>query len=290
MARITSRAQFDDRTFSFDGATAAAATNTTFGQTGNYRYGVNIFENTLTTTYAAGASRLMSYGDDIVRNASNLVTAGTVDAMIKQNLTGSTWVSSFILSSMNMSATAYDAAVRSASTVDDRTFLASALVGDDLIALSKYNDYIDARAGDDTVRGGYGDDSIFGADGIDYMDGGSGLDNVQGGIGNDSVLGGRGDDTVYGNDGNDLIRGGDGNDLLVGGAGSDVFYFRMGDDTDTISTFTQGSDLLQVSGMSNTTTWTKEQVGANAVIHVLGIDIIVSNTLIADMTAADFIF
>jgi Ca2+-binding RTX toxin-like protein len=289
MARMTSRAQFNDTTFSFEGATAAAATSAVLGTAGGYRYGVNLFENTMVTTYNAGASRLYAYGDDIVRNGSNLVTAGTVDAFIKQNLSGTTWISSFILSDIGASATAYDAALRSASTTDDRTFLASVLAGDDLIALSKFDDVINSRAGDDTVRGGYGNDNVNGDAGADYLDGGSGLDTVNGGTENDTVLGGRGDDTIYGSDGNDLIRGGDGNDLLSGGSGQDVFYFRMGDDTDTISSFVQGWDMLQVSGMGSSTAWTKEQVGANTLIKVLGIEIIVANTLIADMTAADFI-
>ena len=61
-------------------------------------------------------------------------------------------------------------------------------------------------------------------------------------------------------------------------------------DVDTINAFSQNWDKLQVSGMTATTNWTKVQDGAHTVITVLGVNIIVQNTLAADMTNADFIF
>jgi Ca2+-binding RTX toxin-like protein len=292
MARITSRALFDANTFSFEGATAAAAVpaNTVVGTAGGYRYGVNLFDNTMTTNYNAGTSRLLSYENDLVRNASGVVTAGVVDAFLKQNLVGSTWVSSFILSDIGGSAVAFDAAVKSASTVDDRAFIATALASDDLVALSKFNDIFNASTGDDTVRGGYGNDLLHGDAGIDRIDGESGIDSVFGDAGNDEIIGGRGNDFLYGGDDNDIMRGGDGDDFLAGGNGADVFSFRMGDDTDTITTFTQGVDMLKMTGMTTATNWVATQSGANTVIDLMGIHIILQNTLVAQMTNADFIF
>jgi Ca2+-binding RTX toxin-like protein len=292
MARITSRALFDANTFSFEGATAAAAVpaNTVVGTAGGYRYGVNLFDNTMTTTYNTGTSHLLSYENDLVRNGAGVVTAGTVDAFLKQNLVGSTWVSSFILSDIGGSAVAYDAALKSASTVDDRAFLATALAGDDLVALSKFNDIFNAGVGEDTVRGGYGNDLLHGDAGMDRIDGESGIDSVFGDAGNDEIIGGRGADFLYGGDDNDILRGGDGDDLLAGGNGADTFQFRLGDDRDTITTFTQGLDMLQVQGMKTTTAFVATQDGTSTVIDVLGVHIVLQNTTVAQMTVADFIF
>jgi Ca2+-binding RTX toxin-like protein len=292
MARITSRTLFDANTFSFEGATAAAAVaaNTVVGTAGGYRYGVNLFDNTMTTTYNTGTSRLLSYENDLVRNGSGVVTAGTVDAFLKQNLVGTTWVSSFILSGINGSASAYDAAVKSVGTADDRAFLVASLGGNDLVALSKFNDVFNAGAGNDTVRGGYGDDLLNGDAGNDRIDGESGIDNVYGGVGTDELFGGRGNDFLFGGDDNDILRGGDGADNLTGGNGADTFLFRMGDDRDTITTFTQGVDKLQMSGMTATTNWVATQDGTSTVIDLMGIQIVLNNTMVAQMTNADFIF
>lgn len=292
MARITSRALFDANTFSFEGATAAAAVaaNTVVGTAGGYRYGVNLFDNTMTTTYNAGTSRLVSYENDLVRNGLGVVTAGSIDVFSKQNLVGTTWIKSFILSDIGGSAVAYDAALKSVSTADDRAFLNAALAGDDLVALSKFNDIFNASTGDDTVRGGYGNDLLNGDAGVDRIDGESGIDSVSGGAGNDELLGGRGADFLYGGDDNDILRGGDGADLLAGGNGADTFLFRLGDDRDTITTFTQGVDMLQMSGMTATTNWVATQDGTSTVIDLMGVQIVLNNTLVAQMTNADFIF
>ncbi|MFH7027521.1 MAG: M10 family metallopeptidase C-terminal domain-containing protein [Heteroscytonema crispum UTEX LB 1556] len=48
--------------------------------------------------------------------------------------------------------------------------------------------------------------------------------------------------------GNDRITGGAGNDRLTGGAGSDRFVISSGFGTDTITDFTKGQDLIELSG------------------------------------------
>jgi Ca2+-binding RTX toxin-like protein len=289
MARITSREAFDSRSFSF-GVSTGTPVNTFIGTAGDYRYGVNLYDNYISNAFNSGASRMLAYANDLTLGTTGLITGGTMNAFLKQNLSGTTWVSSFILSGFEAGAAGYASAIASVGTTDDRTLLNAALVGDDLIALSKYNDYVDSGAGEDTVRSGYGDDTVYGGTWDDFIDGGSGLDQVYGGDGNDYVIGGRGNDTVYGGNDADIIRGGDGDDLLVGGSGADVFYFRMGDDRDTVNTFVQGWDMLQVSGMTATTTYTKVQEGANAVITVLGVDIVLQDTNISTINNADFIF
>ena len=83
---------------------------------------------------------------------------------------------------------------------------------------------------------GYGDDNIVGSRFGDFIDPAAGNDTVWAGDGDDFVLGSRGDDLIYGGDGQDNIRWGqgaaDGNwgtggkafgdDTIYGGAGADV--------------------------------------------------------------------
>jgi Ca2+-binding RTX toxin-like protein len=80
-----------------------------------------------------------------------------------------------------------------------------------------YDDFIDARGGNDTITGFGGNDTLFGD---------SGNDIVRGDAGNDLLFGEHdyrvrpglnphfGDDTLYGGDGDDYIDGGQGNDML----------------------------------------------------------------------------
>jgi hypothetical protein len=71
----------------------------------------------------------------------------------------------------------------------------------------------------------------------DTLTGGGGIDRLYGFDGND-VLGGAG--------GSDFLDGGHGNDTLTGGAGADTFYFASGDGLDTVTDFTQGTDVIDL--------------------------------------------
>ncbi len=294
MTRITSNVQINSHSFSFGGASAAAATGTVVGSAfGGYRFGINTYDNTMTTTFNSGASRLVSYENDLVRPttgpSAGIVTAGSLGAFSIQNFDGTAWKSAITISNIGGSAVPFDAAVRSLSSGDDSSYLDSILTGNDLITLSKFDDHMDSGTGNDTVRAGYGNDLVYAEAGNDRVDGGSGNDGLYGGDDNDSLAGARGADTLLGGNGNDTLAGGDGNDVLTGGPGSDVFLFRLGDDRDTVTTFSQGADLLQVSGMLATTVWTATQDGTSTVIDVRGIQIVLENTLATDMTLADFI-
>lgn len=64
-----------------------------------------------------------------------------------------------------------------------------------------------------------------------------------------------GNDTLRGNGGADILIGGLGQDILAGGAGEDTFKFNSTGETpfgtgrDTIRDFTQGADLIDLSGI-----------------------------------------
>jgi Ca2+-binding RTX toxin-like protein len=89
--------------------------------------------------------------------------------------------------------------------------------------------------------------------------------NMITGNGGANVLSGLGgDDTMSGGDGNDTLVGGTGADLLTGGDHNDVFdYNALGESTiaapDEITDFTQGEDLIDLSGIDADTTANKDQ-------------------------------
>ena len=68
--------------------------------------------------------------------------------------------------------------------------------------------------------------------------------------GNDILYGGSGADILTASDGDDTLDGGTGADTLTGGAGIDTFVIRSGDGGDTITDFTDTTDLIGMAGLS----------------------------------------
>ena len=118
-------------------------------------------------------------------------------------------------------------------------------IGNDIINGGNGNDTIYGGAGNDSLSGENGDDILYG-DGL--MDGGAGNDTLTGGNGNDTLYGGGGTDYLSGGNGNDLLYGGLGSDFLTGNNGNDIFAFAAGSGTDTITDFSDGNDLIGLSG------------------------------------------
>ena len=132
--------------------------------------------------------------------------------------------------------------------------------------------------GADTINGGDGNDVLWG----DCLSGGSCSNLISQNYssysistgGNDILNGGAGDDTLYGEDGDDTIDGGAGNDTLTGGAGIDTFVIREDDggssisDADTITDFTDGTDIIGMSGL-NYSDLTIEQGTGSYSSHVI---------------------
>ncbi len=72
-------------------------------------------------------------------------------------------------------------------------------------------------------------------------------DVINGQGGNDKLEGLSGDDLLRGGAGNDTLTGGVANDTLTGGVGNDLFVLAAGAGTDTITDFTSGQDLIELS-------------------------------------------
>ena len=63
----------------------------------------------------------------------------------------------------------------------------------------------------------------------------------------DTLNGQDGNDTISGNGGNDTIAGGLGNDSLNGGLGNDVFVYGPNWGADTITSWQDGLDLVDLT-------------------------------------------
>jgi Ca2+-binding RTX toxin-like protein len=160
-------------------------------------------------------------------------------------------------------------------------------------------------------------------DGADYLDGGAGRDALRGGVGNDTLLGGADNDTLSGDTQNDLLRGGLGRDMLTGGRGVDSFDFDTVSDSgvgmalrDVIMDFGDGADRIDLrtidarAGLDGNQAFTfvgsagftaegqirATQAGTSVMLSLnlagsttADMQIELRNTLLADITAADFL-
>ena len=163
-------------------------------------------------------------------------------------------------------------------------------------------DYSDAMRGSrvDLRPGAVSD--IFGARGVMviYKDtvieqflGGSGADHVTGNDAANTLVGNGGDDTLDGGAGDDILDGGAGDDTLTGGAGDDTFRYRLtGFGADTITDFTDGTDLIDLrdTGLS-LADLTITASGQDRVITVSsGNTITLTGQAGITLDAADFLF
>ncbi len=123
--------------------------------------------------------------------------------------------------------------------------------GSDVLYGGKGSDSLFGELGDDTLQGNLGDDFILGNEGDDRLEDTAGNDAIYGGKGADTLLNEEGDDIVFGDRGNDILYTGLNANILTGGAGSDLFVLgvgRNGNDTDIITDFRPGFDLIGLDG------------------------------------------
>ena len=153
-----------------------------------------------------------------------------------------------------------------------------------------------AKGGHDRVFGGEGDDRLEGGDEPDDLYGEEGDDSLFGGEGGDRLFGGEGTDTLEGGAGEDWLVGGEGNDTLTGGAGADTFVFTPDHGDDTITDFSDGEDLIDLSALEGLVGFDQlniETYGSTTVIDLpcCGGELIRLEGIDADdLDAADFVF
>ncbi|WP_168279998.1 calcium-binding protein [Rhizobium leguminosarum] len=108
------------------------------------------------------------------------------------------------------------------------------------------NDFLLGGTGTDHLSGGVGDDRLEGGDGIDNLYGDDGVDVLLGGVGTDNLYGGINNDELYGGNDADKLYGGSGDDVLYGEAGADQFWFQVGEGTDIVFDYVDGTDKIGI--------------------------------------------
>ncbi|MEG4521442.1 DUF4347 domain-containing protein [Microcoleus sp. C2D2] len=138
--------------------------------------------------------------------------------------------------------------------------------GDDILTGDSANNVLMGMRGNDSLDGGLGNDTIFGGKDSDTLLGSSGDDALFAGRGADTLNGDDGNDILYGGKGDDLLTGGLGIDILIGGMGVDKFLLSTNSDTDTITDFEVGKDLLVLgNGLSFSQLTIAEDSGATLI-------------------------
>ena len=99
-----------------------------------------------------------------------------------------------------------------------------------------------------------GIEKLIGSNFDDVLTAATGGSTLNGGLGDDILGGGAGADSLNGGGGADTLIGSDGKDLLTGGGGADRFVFTAMNHSphgapDTITDFTHGADVIDLSGI-----------------------------------------
>lgn len=110
--------------------------------------------------------------------------------------------------------------------------------------------------------------------------------------GNDTLKGGQFADTLLGDDGDDKLVGSAGDDTLKGGAGADTFEFEVGDGSDVIEDWQDGTDILDFSnsGLSFSDIAISADSDGAALIQYGVVDEILIENASGLIDAADFLF
>lgn len=176
--------------------------------------------------------------------------------------------------------------------------------GDDEIFGDGGADTITVLFGNDKVHGGAGSDTLsfaevrdnlvlnLAAGSVSYSESGSTADGTQ-------VWGGRyfvtwdGIENLAGGVGSDTITGAKNNNTLTGNGGKDTFAFATGWGADTVTDFTKGQDMLDMTHVSGLTSISQLSITSTAqgAIIAFGADSILLTGLAAGgLNASDFLF
>lgn len=194
------------------------------------------------------------------------------------------WVSNTQFLDFAIPAITFAAAIQTESVADDVALFAQMLATSDRIILSDYNDWFDAKGGNDTMTGGSGNDTLLG---------GLGNDIITGGNGRDILIGGAGADRLTGGTGADRMTGGTGNDILTGQRDrvADQFIFDRTSGIDRINGFEDGFDRIVITtGAERMSDLRITDTGANVLVKFGSVEITVANIEPSQLTKADFLF
>ena len=194
------------------------------------------------------------------------------------------WFTNTQFLDFTIKASALASVIQTESTADDAALLTQIMRGADRIELSVYDDWFDAKAGNDTLSGDAGNDTLLGN---------AGNDSILGGAGNDSLSGAAGIDRLNGGTGRDTLSGGLGNDFLTGQRDRlvDQFIFDRSAGKDRITGFEDGFDRIVITtGAERMADLRITDRGADVLVKFGTVEITVANIEPGNLTKADFLF
>lgn len=194
------------------------------------------------------------------------------------------WISNTQFLDFAIPASALASAIQTDSNADDAILLAQIMGGADRIDLSVYDDWFDAKAGNDTLSGDTGKDTLLGN---------AGNDSILGGAGNDYLSGDAGIDRLNGGTGSDIFIGGQSNDFLTGQRDRivDQFIFDRSAGKDRIIGFEDGFDKIVITtGAERMADLRITDRGADVLVKFGTVEITVANIEPGNLTKADFLF
>lgn len=106
-------------------------------------------------------------------------------------------------------------------------------------------------------------DRLYGDMGNNYLDGQGENDLIVGNEGNDTLFGNDGDDLLQGGQGCDILQGGLGFDSLLGGDNADIFKLTLGDDSDQIFDYVDGTDKFSLDGQNTHLEFSQLEISQN---------------------------
>ena len=143
-------------------------------------------------------------------------------------------------------------------------------------------------------------DFVFDTDATTRLISGTSQNNTFfGGLGDDVLNGGTGNEDLIGGDGDDMIDGGRGNNFVIGGAGIDTFIVSArGSHNTTITDFEDGLEVIDLSGTGISSfdqlVPFMSQQGTDVRLQTIWAfnseRLTISDILLADLTASDFVF
>lgn len=136
-----------------------------------------------------GVYRASAYlGSGFVLDWQGNIIAGTVNAYGLVSWNGSSYVPSWAIGGISVSASALYNAHLTHSVSDDLAIIQAALSGADSLTGSPQADFLMGYAGNDIFPGNSGADTLDGGNGNDTLDGGAVADSLAGGAGNDHYI------------------------------------------------------------------------------------------------------
>lgn len=298
MATFGAMGDYGQLGFFFDEATLALGRNDANSFVFVDQYGARVVFSGSGFTFAGGLVTGGTITDAVYRDADNKVLFSVANASANASLLEfDTTKQLELLGARNDS-------IYGTNKVD--YLIPGSNAGNDKIYAYGGNDTINGSSGNNFYHGGTGSDSVnyvranveVGTHGIVVRVADGEVDNAWGGVDRfvsiERFSGTQFDDRFVGNNASNSFNGEAGNDVLIGKGGADTFVYFDDSGRDRITDFGRGADKIMLTFIDGIDTFADvrsvmSQSGNDVVIDLgAGNDITLVNTLLSEMTKADF--